>query len=78
MDDETATLAVLPPPALDRFRQVCGVTGPIEPRFDGYTKLVLLTPDRAFLFPRNHTIVLPLERECDVYGCSTTRSSLGS
>jgi aminoglycoside phosphotransferase (APT) family kinase protein len=68
MDDETATLAALPPPALDRFRQVCGVTGAIEPRFDGYTKLVLLTPDRAFLFPRNHTIVAPLERECAVYG----------
>jgi aminoglycoside phosphotransferase (APT) family kinase protein len=68
MDDETAILAVLPPPALDRFRQVCGVTGAIEPRFDGYTKLVLLTPDRAFLFPRNHTIVGSLRRECAVYG----------
>jgi aminoglycoside phosphotransferase (APT) family kinase protein len=68
MDDETAILAVLPPPALGRFRQVCGVAGAIEPRFDGYTKLVLLTPDRAFLFPRNHTIVGQLERECAVYG----------
>ena len=68
MDDETATLAVLPPPALDRFRRVCGVAGAIEPRFDGYTKLVLLSADRAFLFPRNHTIVGQLERECAVYG----------
>jgi aminoglycoside phosphotransferase (APT) family kinase protein len=68
MDDETAILAVLPPPALDRFRRVCEIAGAIEPRFDGYTKLVLLTPDRAFLFPRNHTIVGQLERECAIYG----------
>jgi aminoglycoside phosphotransferase (APT) family kinase protein len=67
MDDETAVLAVLVPPQLERFRQVCQVDGAIEPRFDGYTKHVLLTEDRAFLFPRNHTLVKQLERECDVY-----------
>jgi aminoglycoside phosphotransferase (APT) family kinase protein len=67
MDDETAVLAVLVPPQLARFRQVCQVDGAIEPRFDGYTKHVLLAEDRAFLFPRNHTIVKQLERECDVY-----------
>lgn len=67
MDDETAIAAVLVPPQLKRFREVCEVAGPIEPRFDGYTKHVLLTDDRAFLFPRNHTIVAQLERECDVY-----------
>jgi hypothetical protein len=67
MDDETALAAVLVPPQLKRFREVCEVAGPIEPRFDGYTKHVLLTDDRAFLFPRNHTIVAQLERECDVY-----------
>src|SRR5262245_34554162 len=67
MDDETAVLAVLVPPQLARFRQVCQVDGAIEPRFDGYTKHVLLTADRAFLFPRNHTLVTQLERECDVY-----------
>lgn len=67
MDDETAILAVLPPPALARFRKLCAADGPIEPRFDGYTKLVLLSHDRAFLFPRNHTIVDQLERETAVY-----------
>lgn len=67
MDDEKAVAAVLVPPQLKRLKEVCEVDGPIEPRFDGYTKLVLLTEDRAFLFPRNHTIVAQLERECDVY-----------
>ncbi|WP_433016671.1 phosphotransferase family protein [Kribbella sp. CA-294648] len=67
MDDEEAVAAVLVPPQLKRFRELCEVDGPIEPRFDGYTKHVLLTEDRAFLFPRNHTIVDQLERECDVY-----------
>jgi hypothetical protein len=67
MDDETAVAAVLVPPQLKRFREICEVDGPIEARFEGYTKHVLLTDDRAFLFPRNHTIVTQLERECDVY-----------
>ncbi|WP_406049461.1 phosphotransferase family protein [Kribbella sp. NBC_00889] len=67
MDDETAVAAVLVATQLKRFREVCEVAGPIEPRFDGATKHVLLTDDRAFLFPRNHTIVAQLERECDVY-----------
>ena len=67
IDNETAVLAVLTPPQLARFRELCRVDGAIEPRFDGYTKHVLLTEDRAFLFPRNHTLVKQLERECDVY-----------
>ena len=67
MDAETAVLAILPPPSLERFRRVCEVEGPLDPRFNGYSKLVLLTADRAFLFPRNHTIVAQLERECAVY-----------
>ncbi len=67
MDDETAVLAVLNRGALRRFREVCEVVGPITPQFDGFTKHVLLADDRAFLFPRNHTIVDQLERECDVY-----------
>lgn len=67
VDDEQAVAAVLVPPQLKRFRELCTVDGPIEPRFDGYTKHVLLADDRAFLFPRNHTIVDQLERECDVY-----------
>ena len=67
MDDEAAVAAVLVAPQLTRFRQVCEVDGPIQPRFDGYTKHVLLAGDRAFLFPRNHTIVDQIERECAVY-----------
>jgi aminoglycoside phosphotransferase (APT) family kinase protein len=67
MDAATAALAVLPGPALARFRELCGADGPLEPRFDGNTKHVLLTNDRAFLFPRNHTLVGQLDRECDVY-----------
>ena len=67
MDDETAVGAVLVATQLKRFREVCEVDEPIEPRFDGATKHVLLAGDRAFLFPRNHTIVGQLEREGDVY-----------
>lgn len=67
MDDAAAVNAVLVPPQLERFRDLCQVEGPIEPRFSGYTKHVLLTADRAFYFPRNHTLVNQLERECDVY-----------
>ncbi|WP_432948668.1 hypothetical protein ACQPXM_14355 [Kribbella sp. CA-253562] len=67
MDDETAVAAVLVATELKRFRELCEVAGPMEPRFDGATKHVLLAGDRAFLFPRNHTIVAQLERECDVY-----------
>ncbi len=67
MDEETAALAVLPRAALAHFRAVCAIAAPIEPRFDGYTKHVLLSGDRAFLFPRNHTVVGLLERECAVY-----------
>ncbi|TDW22631.1 phosphotransferase family protein [Kribbella kalugense] len=67
MDDETAVGAVLVATQLKRFREVCEVAGPIEPRFEGATKHVLLADDRAFLFPRNHTIVGQLKRECDVY-----------
>ncbi|MFI5730823.1 phosphotransferase family protein [Kribbella sp. NPDC051587] len=67
MDDATAVGAVLVSTQLRRFRDLCEVEGPIEPRFEGATKHVLLADDRAFLFPRNHTIVGQLERECDVY-----------
>jgi len=67
MDDETAVLAVLNRGALRRFREVCEVVGPIVPQFDGFTKHVLLADHRAFLFPRNHTIVDQLERECAFY-----------
>ena len=67
MDNDTAVRAVLIPPQLERFRQLCEVKGAIEPQFEGYTKHVLLTEDRAFLFARNHTIVDQLERECAIY-----------
>lgn len=47
MDDEEAVAAVLVAPQLTRFRRLCDVDGPIQPRFDGYTKHVLLADDRA-------------------------------
>ena len=67
MDDEAAVAAVLVPNQLERFKELCDVPGSIEPRFEGYTKHVLLADERAFFFPRNHLIVRQLERECEVY-----------
>ena len=64
MDDEEAVAAVLVAPQLTRFRQLCDVDGPIQPRFDGYTKHVLLADDRAFFFPRSHTVVGQIARTC--------------
>lgn len=75
MDDEEAVAAVVVAPQLTRFRQVCQVEGPIQPRFDGYTKHVLLAGDRAFLFPRNHTAVGQIEREALSMPPWTTPSS---
>lgn len=58
-------LAVIAPPRLARFRELLGL-GPddeIGADFTGWSKLVLLTADRAVLFPRDHTQVAPLRRE---------------
>jgi aminoglycoside phosphotransferase (APT) family kinase protein len=58
-------LAVIAPPRLARFRERLGI-GPddeIGADFTGWSKLVLLTGDRAVLFPRDHTQVAALRRE---------------
>jgi aminoglycoside phosphotransferase (APT) family kinase protein len=58
-------LAVIAPPRLARFRDRLGLTDddPIEADFTGWSKLVLLTPRHAVLFPRDHTQVEPLARD---------------
>src|SRR5688572_29606985 len=58
-------LAVVAPPRLARFRQRLGLAEdePIEADFTGWSKLVLLTPRHAVLFPRDHTQVEALARD---------------
>jgi aminoglycoside phosphotransferase (APT) family kinase protein len=60
-------LAVIAPPRLPRFRALLGLApdDPIGADFTGWSKLVLLTADRAVLFPRDHTQVDALRREVD-------------
>ena len=55
--------AILTPPQEEAFREVCGVTGGVETHFHGWSKRVILTADRVFLFPRDHTKLSGLERE---------------
>lgn len=55
--------AILTPWQEDAFREVCGVAGAVEAHFHGWSKRVILTADRVFLFPRDHTKVQNLERE---------------
>jgi aminoglycoside phosphotransferase (APT) family kinase protein len=58
-------LAVIAPPRLSRFRALLGLADdePIEANFTGWSKLVLLTPTQAVLFPRDHTQVEALHRD---------------
>ena len=58
-------LAVVAPPRLARFRERLGLQDddPIEADFTGWSKLVLLTPRHAVLFPRDHTQVDALWRD---------------
>ncbi len=61
-------LAVIAPPRLARFRERLGLRedDPIEADFTGWSKLVLLTPRHAVLFPRDHTQVEALARDVTV------------
>ena len=65
--------AVLPPPQLRRFRELAGVgeEEAIEVVVGGWHKHVLLTADRAFLFPRHAVHVAGLERELAVLAVLT-------
>ena len=58
-------LAVIAPPRLARFRERLGLSedDPIDADFTGWSKLVLLTPRHAVLFPRDHTQVEALARD---------------
>jgi aminoglycoside phosphotransferase (APT) family kinase protein len=51
------------PPQEEAFREACGVEGGVETHFHGWSKRVILTTDRVFLFPRDHTKLSSLERE---------------
>jgi aminoglycoside phosphotransferase (APT) family kinase protein len=55
--------AILTPWQEDAFREVCAVAGAVETHFHGWSKRVILTTDRVFLFPRDHTKVHLLDRE---------------
>ena len=61
-------LAVIAPPRLARFRELLelDLDDEIAADFTGWSKLVLLTGDRAVLFPRDHTQVEALRREVAV------------
>ena len=60
--------AVFSPPQLARFRELVGL-GDVHVDVDvtGWNKYVLLTGDRAFLFPRQADNVEWFERELDTY-----------
>lgn len=59
--------AVVAPPRVPRFRELAGLTDHevVTADFSGWSKLVLLSDDRAFLFPRDHTQVEFLHREVE-------------
>ena len=60
--------AVLIPPQLARFRALVGLTDePLTVDLTGWNKYVLLTEDRAFLFPRQANNVEWFERELVTY-----------
>ncbi len=58
-------LAVIAPPRMARFRELLGLDqdAPIEADFTGWSKLVLLTPSHAVLFPRDATQVDAVRRD---------------
>lgn len=60
-------LAAVSPPRAERFRELAGLRPgePVVGDFSGWSKLVLLTPKLAVLFPRDHTMVEPLRREVE-------------
>jgi aminoglycoside phosphotransferase (APT) family kinase protein len=60
--------AVLIPPQLARFRSLVEIgDAPLAVDFTGWNKYVLLTDDRAFLFPRQPNNVEWFERELTAY-----------
>jgi aminoglycoside phosphotransferase (APT) family kinase protein len=60
--------AVLIPPRLARFRTLAGLGDePLEVNVTGWNKLVILSTDRVFLFPRDPGNVEWFDRELAVY-----------
>jgi len=62
-DLDVTIRAILTPWQEDVFREVCAVEGEVDTQFHGWSKRVILTTDRVFLFPRDHTKVQNLDRE---------------
>jgi aminoglycoside phosphotransferase (APT) family kinase protein len=63
-----AVNAVLVPPQAERFASLVGVdTGRLVLNVSGWNKLVLMDPDRVFLFPRSAIGVEWFERELAAY-----------
>lgn len=58
------------PPHADRLLELVGIDAhaPVTGDFSGWSKRVLLAPDRVVLFPRDHTQVAALHREEHVLG----------
>ena len=53
MPDDDRPFAILAPPVLERFREITGIgDAQLQVRFDGWSKLALLTGDSVYLFPR--------------------------
>jgi aminoglycoside phosphotransferase (APT) family kinase protein len=65
MPPDHPAFAVVAPPRMARFRALLdlGPDDPITADLTGWSKLVLLTPEAAVLFPRDHTQVEALARE---------------
>lgn len=68
MNREEALQGVFTPPQLERFCRVFGVLpGELEPNFLGWYKRVVLSRNRAFLFPRDEAAVGQLEAELKLH-----------
>lgn len=65
--DEERLHAVLVEPQLKRFRDLCHLGDvPLTITFEGWSRHVILSSDRAFLFPRNSSCVAGLLREAEM------------
>jgi len=65
--DDACIHAILIPPQLERFRNLCGLTDSrLATSFDGYHRHAIMSADRVFLFPRSQTRVSGLVHEAGV------------
>ncbi len=67
-EDSTALEAILIGPQLERLCDEFGLTpGELEPDFTGWSKHIIKSPDRVFLFPRHPKYQFSLNVELDLY-----------